>query len=1122
MLPRRTAPAWLVLLFLLLISPVPALAGESCEDWLGRIESVQGTLLAQKAGQDKWIEVFFGDTFCPEDKLQTTSNSRAAIFLRTGGVLRLDENTAIRLEKAETGNRSIIDFLSGIALFFSRNPFSLKVNTPFVNANVEGTEFLVKLEKDGASLTVFEGRLSAESASGSTSVESGHTASFFPGRLPEIRSMVRPENAVAWAIYYPPVPEIASEVVISSRGTEWERAVAASVESYNRGDLAGAFSAIGGFSAVRDPSFLNYRALLLLAAGRVDQASIPLDEVLAISPHDTHALALRSVIAVAQNNKDRALELARRSVEAGPSSSAAFIALSYAQQARFDIKGALASTEKAVGIDPHDAYAWARLSELRLSSGYLHKALDAAQQAVIQNPAIARTQTVLGFAHLMQISLDEAMQDFNKAIRLDQADPLPRLGLGLAMIRGGDLAGGRWQIEIAAILDPWNSIIRSYLGKAYFDEKRDRQASVQFQMAKELDPLDPTPWFYSAIQKETQNRPVEALDELNKSIQLNDNRAVYRSRLMLDQDLAARSAGLARIFRDLGFDRRALVEGWNSLNTDPTNYSAHRFLADAYATMPRHDIARVSELLQSQLLQPLNLNPIQPQMGEKSLFLPISSGPVNPSFSEYNALFTRDKASLLLSGVAGEHGTLADEAIVSGIYGRYSASIGQYHYETDGTWPNGNFRRNLYNIFFQTMVTPDFSFLLEYRNNDTTNGDLTRLFSPIDLLTRQEMRNSESVRFGVRASLGPSSELIAHYGHTDFDDNINFTVFDVADLLSYAADKFEAQYLYRSERFNLVAGGGTTWIRSKENMTYSGFPAGTTNNTIASHIGYAYSYIKWPENFTWTVGASGSLATGIVQGDESYQQVNPKVGITWNPFPGTTLRAAAFRTLIGSGVSPGVFSGETIEPTQIAGFNQYFDDPDGTRAWHYGVGIDQKFNSSLLGGLEYSLREKVWWGIDANSHIFDFDIHERSGRAYLYWTPHKWLAIGPEYQYEHYSFTLDQTYYGISELTSHKAILGASFFHPSGFFTQLKPTWVWQNGKFLKDLYSSSSIYDDIDSSFFVLDALIGYRLPRRLGFISVEARNLFDRSFRFHEIDPFTPTFYPQRWIMGKVTIFF
>ncbi len=38
------------------------------------------------------------------------------------------------------------------------------------------------------------------------------------------------------------------------------------------------------------------------------------------------------------------------------------------------------------------------------------------------------------------------------------------------MIRDGHLEEGRRQIEIAVALDPTNSLLRSYLGKAYYEE----------------------------------------------------------------------------------------------------------------------------------------------------------------------------------------------------------------------------------------------------------------------------------------------------------------------------------------------------------------------------------------------------------------------------------------------------------------------------------------------------------------------------------------------------------------------------------------------------------------------------------------------------------------------------
>ena len=186
--------------------------------------------------------------------------------------------------------------------------------------------------------------------------------------------------------------------------------------------------------------------------------------------------------------------------------------------------------------------------------------------------------------------------------------------------------------------------------------------------------MDPTPWFYDAIRKQTVNRPVEALHDLQKSIELNDNRAVYRSQLMLDDDLAARSASLGRIYRDIGFQQLALVEGWKSVNMAPDNYSAHRLLADTYSTLPRHEIARVSELLQSQLLQPINITPVQPQLAESNLFILEGAGPADLAFNEFNSLFNRNRLALQGSGIVGNNDTWGDELVQSGVWGQFLQS----------------------------------------------------------------------------------------------------------------------------------------------------------------------------------------------------------------------------------------------------------------------------------------------------------------------------------------------------------------------------------------------------------------------------------------------------------------
>jgi hypothetical protein len=65
-------------------------------------------------------------------------------------------------------------------------------------------------------------------------------------------------------------------------------------------------------------------------------------------------------------------------------------------------------------------------------------------------------------------------------------------------------------------------------------------------LAREIDAGDPTPWLYSALLLQQQNRINEGIRDLQRSQDLNDNRQVYRSRLLLDQDRAGARSELGQ------------------------------------------------------------------------------------------------------------------------------------------------------------------------------------------------------------------------------------------------------------------------------------------------------------------------------------------------------------------------------------------------------------------------------------------------------------------------------------------------------------------------------------------------------------------------------------------------
>src|SRR5204862_4052581 len=136
-----------------------------------------------------------------------------------------------------------------------------------------------------------------------------------------------------------------------------------------------------------------------------------------------------------------------------------------------------------------------------------------------------------------------------------------------------------------AALEPQRAELRSYLGKAYANAGDRARAEKELQLAKHLDPNDPTAWLYSALLHQQNSRINEAILDLEKSEELNDNRSVYRSQLLLDQDRAVRSVNLAAMYQDAGMFDVAVREASRAVNYDYANYSAHLFLANSYIAL---------------------------------------------------------------------------------------------------------------------------------------------------------------------------------------------------------------------------------------------------------------------------------------------------------------------------------------------------------------------------------------------------------------------------------------------------------------------------------------------------------------------------------------------------------
>ncbi len=1076
-------------------------AAASCTPAIGRVVSLQGNVEVQREGTPNWLRVSRLDiAICAGDRLRTAAFSRAALFVQPETLIRVDENTTISLN--QTTAEVLVEFHTdevsqtahdaqscGAGYFITRFPRKFKVATPHMNAAVEGTEFMVESSCEATALTVLEGQVLSQSTATqeSRSLTAGQRLETGLATGSAFSTVIRPADAVQWVLQYPPLSDATAEPEIPTD------------------------AACNGLPETSRRLCLTERAEVLLRLGRVDEALQGIDQALALDASDGDANALRTIIQIGKNDKAAALESAGKATATNPSNYRGWLALSYAQQASFELQRALESAQKAESLIANSSLMHARVAELLLALGHLTEAEASAHKAVNTNSRESNAHTVLGFIHLAKIDTDAARAAFGTAIDRDSFNALPRLGLGLAMIRDGQLVKGREQLEIAVALDPANSLLRSYAGKAYYEEnsqERDELASTQFAAAKELDPSDPTPWFYDSILKESQTRPVEALEGLARSTQLNDDRAVYRSRQLLDQDLAARGASQATVYNELGFHQLGLTQAARSLSVDPASGSAHRFLADIYATLPRHDIARASELLQAQLRQPLGAPPLLPQLANDVLFKNTFFGVATVGLNEFNPLFIRDGLDFQFFGLLGDNDTYGDQVIMSGLHGPFSFSLSQFASDTDGFRDNNDDKLRQYDGFAQWQLTTGTSAQIEVTHSTRDSGDLQSAFDPnffSDVIRNDE--ETDTQRLGLRQVIDPRSDLVLSVIRQDRKASLDAPdpVFPATILDDQESWKAEAQYMTSRGGLDVILGASYFEGDSREELI---FPPDSFVTTFSPRHTNAYGYLLFPAH-----GKLPQLQLGVSYDDLSsdvgdQSEVNPKIGLIWKVAETVTLRAAGFHVL-----KRRINSDQGLEPTQLAGFNQFFDDRNGAESEGGGLAADFRITAEVSAGLQIGHRSTRVPAFIDGAVVFRRQ-KEDVARGYLYWLPSERVTVSLEPQYQ--DFDQGDTF---DEMDLTEVPLALKFISQSGLWMGVSFTGVEQSGIFS----GAGGIAAAGSNSFLVVDAVVAYRLPGRRGTISLQGRNIFDEEFQFQEIDQSAaPRYIPDSQFLLRISVSF
>jgi len=156
--------------------------------------------------------------------------------------------------------------------------------------------------------------------------------------------------------------------------------------------------------------------------------------------------------------------------------------------------------------------------------------------------------------------------------------------------------------------------------------------------------------------------------------------------------------------------------------------------------------------------------------------------------------------------------------------------------------------------------------------------------------------------------------------------------------------------------------------------------------------------------------------------------------------------------------------------------------------------------------------------------VKDEDWEEDSARAYLFMTPTDRLALSLEYQYQH----LDQSFSPVTDMKSinkttvHKIPVGMRFMFDSAWTFAVKGTYVMEDYDAGTECDAPDCNVTKQSSDFWLADAAVTYRLPRRRGLVAFGATNLFDKQFAYQQVDTANTEFQPERMIFGRVTLYF
>jgi tetratricopeptide (TPR) repeat protein len=1065
--------------------------------------SLQGSAVVRRHGGD--LPAQEGMNLEAGDEVVVSDPGRVALALSDGSYIRLASNSRLTL----SSNDKEVGLLEGALHFFSHSEQHPTVVTEHVTAAIRGTEFTLTTNSQVSTISMISGSVHGESKNGLAALSGGEGARFAKGKAPQVYALLQSDRTVQWSAFVPlfgqeelaqlarPSEAKAAKLVAEGKGKEALRLLP---QDEHRCSMAGVI-----------------RARILVSQGDLTRGVGVLESCMK-SGGDPRVVAAAastlSAVKLAQGAGDASRTLAQKGVDADPTSVSARLALSFALQDKGDLDGALAAVTDTTVVSED---LTARRAEILFMFGRVPEA-----RAILETFTNRSwyAETVYGFVLMGDRSFDEAQGAFTRAAQMEPGAGLPQMGLGLLEVNRGNLVAGRDRFEKATVLEPSRSLYRSYLAKSYFEADTYDPAEPEYARAIELDPNDPTPHLYRSFMRLAENKPVEALRDIETARDLSDKRDVYRSKFLLDEDSATQSASLSRVYRELGFTQRGRIEAVSAIYDDYQNASAHRLLSEtdmAVLTAP----SALSERRIADLFSPLSIN-VADSIG------------TNVSLNEYSALFERDGWRTGITGgyssyddqftegilSANKSGNVLTALTASGVHGdgalddpRSNEGRAGISFQAQPTWGD-RFLTELRGVFFDSDQTEE----NDIYASGTFNGSYLHKFSPETSIIAQT-----SYRRGKDRLTRPNNNSSIHFVSPDGSlDEFTAATFDQQQSQYESASENELQVIDttgivtsvltgRYSNYDLDAYDHSTLLTDDLGLLDDqgvGFESSSKGNVVTSGVDYLAT-VKATDSLSINAGADYSHVgyaarqEGPFVSDDQYNaKLSPQGGLVYRPSNGFIARVGYGQNLGRSSFS----SLASVEPTLIGGISQRYQDINpGVIAENFGTGLDfQPWHSTYI-GTEWVRR---WLDDPRVPAVYNADVNFDTGSvttdveysdresvnaqqdfvsAYIYQIVTDKFVLGNDYRYARY--TVEQP--DNSLLNTHRNRAFGRYFFTNMFFAQAGTTYLYQE----RAGYEDNGVPNGSDAGW-LFDAAIGYRLPTRHGFITAGVNNIFGQDF--------------------------